>query len=419
MKTSRRKLLQSGFNLTAAAMIAPEVLIARVRQGYSSAEIDQQIKKGKQLKGLAKADLVTPCLILDLDLFESNIARMAGHVRQSKINLRPHGKTHKCPEVAHRQLKAGAIGLCVATIREAEAMAEAGVTGLLITSELVGKAKIERLIKLLRRSPETMTVVDDLAHARQLSEAATAAKVTLGILLDVDPAGRRTGVPAGELAIKLAEQLVKLPGLKLRGIHGYSGVSAHVNGFEARRNHSIKVMTPVLETFARLKKNGFPMEIMSGGSTGTYNVDTELDGVTELQAGSYVFMDKEYRMVGGKNGAVYDDFDCALTVMATVISKVYDDHATVDAGIKAFAKDRKFDADVKGITGVNFSAGSDEHGTLMFNTNLGPSREIKLGDRIEFIVPHCDPNVNLYDRIYCTRGENVVDVWRTVGRYGD
>jgi D-serine deaminase-like pyridoxal phosphate-dependent protein len=127
-------------------------------------------------------------------------------------------------------------------------------------------------------------------------------------------------------------------------------------------------------------------------------------------------MDKEYRDCGGRGGPVYDDFACALSVMATVISKVYDDHATVDAGIKAFAKDRKFDAEVKGITGVNFSAGSDEHGTLMFNN---PSREIKLGDRIEFIVPHCDPNLNLYDRIFCTRGEAVVDVWRTIGRYGD
>lgn len=403
----------------AATTAAPELIIAKSKTGYSHSEIDDRQKSGRGLNGpyrLTKADLTTPCLLLDLDLFEANITRMAAHARAAKINLRPHGKTHKCPEVAHRQLKAGAIGLCVATIREAEAMAAAGVNGLLITSELVGKPKIERLMKLVRRAPDVMTVVDNLAHAQQLNDAAIAAKLKLNLMMDVDPAGRRTGVPAGEQAVKLAEQLVKLPGLKLRGIHGYSGVSAHVTGFEARRGHSTKVMSPVLETFAQLKKAGLPMEIMSGGSTGTYNIDTELEGMTELQVGSYVFMDKEYRMVGGKSGVVYDDFGCALTVMGTVISKVYDDHATVDAGIKAFAKDRKFDADAKGITGVNFSAGSDEHGILSF---ANPSREIKLGDRIEFIVPHCDPNVNLYDRMYCTRGENVVDVWRTVGRYGD
>lgn len=415
MKKSRRDFISSGLGLAAIAA-APELIIPQTVSGYSHDEIDNRVMSGKGLAGLTKADLVTPSLLLDLDLFEANIAKMAAHAKAAKLNLRPHGKTHKCPEVAHRQLKAGAIGLCVATIREAEAMAAAGVKGLLITSELVGKPKIERLIKLVRRAPDTMTVVDNLAHAQQLNDAAVAAKLKLNVMMDVDPAGRRTGIPAGEQAIKLAEQLAKLPGLKLRGIHGYSGASAHVTGFEARRNHSTKVMTPVLETFAQLKKIGLPVEIMSGGSTGTYNIDTELQGMTELQVGSYVFMDKEYRMVGGKSGAVYEDFGCALTVMGTVISKVYDDHATLDCGIKAFAKDRKFDADVKGITGVTFSAGSDEHGTLALQN---PSREIKLGDRIEFIVPHCDPNVNLYDRMYCVRGENVVDVWRTVGRYGD
>lgn len=422
MTTSRRTMLRSALALTAAAISsknvsarAPEIL-TKTATGYAHSEIEARLKSGRGPDSLTKADLTTPCLLLDLDLLEANIAKMAAHAKAAKINLRPHGKTHKCPEIAQRQLKAGALGLCVATIREAEAMAAAGVKGLLITSELVGKPKIERLMKLLRRTPDTMTVVDDLSHAVQLSEAAVAAKLKLNVLMDVDPAGRRTGVPAGEQAVKLAEQLVKLPGLKLRGIHGYSGVSAHVNGFEARRNHSVKVMTPVLETYAQLKKLGLPVEIMSGGSTGTYNIDSEFAGMTELQAGSYVVMDKEYKLVGGKSGAVYEDFACALTVMGTVISKVYDDHATVDAGIKAFAKDRKFDADVKGISGVTFSAGSDEHGTLAF---ANPSREIKLGDRIEFIVPHCDPNVNLYDRMYCVRGENVVDVWRTVGRYGD
>ncbi len=415
MKKSRRDFISSGLGLAAIAA-APELIIPQTVSGYSHGEIDNRVMSGKGLAGLTKTDLVTPSLLLDLDLLEANIAKMAAHAKAAKLNLRPHGKTHKCPEVAHRQLKAGAIGLCVATIREAEAMAAAGVKGLLITSELVGKPKIDRLIKLVRRAPDTMTVVDNLAHAQQLNDAAVAAKLKLNVMMDVDPAGRRTGIPAGEQAIKLAEQLAKLPGLKLRGIHGYSGASAHVTGFEARRNHSTKVMTPVLETFAQLKKIGLPVEIMSGGSTGTYNIDTELQGMTELQVGSYVFMDKEYRMVGGKSGAVYEDFGCALTVMGTVISKVYDDHATLDCGIKAFAKDRKFDADVKGITGVTFSAGSDEHGTLALQN---PSREIKLGDRIEFIVPHCDPNVNLYDRMYCVRGENVVDVWRTVGRYGD
>jgi D-serine deaminase-like pyridoxal phosphate-dependent protein len=402
-------------SLTAASAVH-EILLAKSRTGYSRAEIDDRVKSGKGLNGVTKADLVTPALLLDLDLFEANIARLAAHAKAAKINLRPHGKTHKCVDIAQRQIKAGALGLSVATIREAEAMAAAGVKGLLITSELVGKPKIDRLVKLVREAPDTMAVVDNFDHARQLSEAAAAAKLQLNVLLDVDPGGRRTGVSPGDAAIALAEKLVKLPNLKLRGIHGYSGVSAHVNTFEARRSHSLKVMTPIAETFARMKKLGMPVEILSGGSTGTYNIDTEIEGMTELQCGSYVFMDLEYQRVGGKSGPVYDDFSSALTVMATVISRNYDTHATVDAGIKAFAKDRKFDAEARGITGVSFSAGSDEHGIL---TLTSPSREVKLGDRLEFIVPHCDPNLNLYDRIFCVRGENVVEVWRTVGRYGD
>jgi D-serine deaminase-like pyridoxal phosphate-dependent protein len=416
MKSTRRDLLCSGMGLVAVAGMS-EILIAAEKTGYSHSEIDDRVKSGRGLDGLTKADLTTPVLLVDLDALEANIEKMAKHAKAAKINLRPHGKTHKCPEIAQRQIKAGAIGLCVATIREAESMAAAGVKGLLITSELVGKPKIERLLKLTRKAPDTMSVVDNLVHAQQLSDAAVSAKVNLNIMIDIDPAGRRTGVPPGEMAIGLTEKIVKLPNLKLRGIHGYSGGSAHVIGFEARQQHSKTVMSPLIETFARLKKMGLPMEIMSGGSTGTYNIDTEIEGMTELQVGSYVFMDVDYRAIGGRNGAVYDDFAPSLTVMATVISKSYADRATTDAGIKAFSTDRtKYFPEIKGATGVTVAYGGDEHGILTFNN---PSREFKIGDRVEFVIPHCDPNVNLYDRMYCVRGDQVVDVWRTAGRYGD
>lgn len=416
MKPTRRNILRGGLG-TAALIGTPEFIAARGRPGSLEAEALENLKEDLKDKKMTKEELTTPALILDLDLLEANIAKMSAHAQAAKIALRPHGKTHKCPEIAQRQIKAGAIGLCVATIREAEAMSAAGVKGLLITSELVGKPKIERLIRLTGRAPDTISVVDDSAHANQLSEAAVAANINLNVMIDVDPGGRRTGVPAGEAAVGLAEKIVKLPNLKLRGIHGYSGSSAHVVGFEERRNHSTKFMTPVLETWSRLKRMGLPLEIMSGGSTGTYNIDVGLEGMTELQVGSYVFMDVEYRGIGGQSGAVYDDFAPSLTVMATVISKNYEDRATTDAGIKAFATDRvKLTPEIKGISGISYGYGGDEHGILTLNH---PERELKIGERVEFIVPHCDPNVNLYDRIFCVRGEKVVDVWRTVGRYGD
>jgi 3-hydroxy-D-aspartate aldolase len=412
MKPTRRNILRGGLG-TVALIGTPEILIARGQP--NKPEIDEPMKD--KYKKMTKADLTTPALILDIDLLESNIGKMSAHAKASKIDLRPHGKTHKCPEIAQRQINAGAIGLCVATIREAEAMSAAGIKGLLITSELVGKPKIERLIKLTSKAPDTISVVDNPADAQQLSDAAVAAKINLNLMIDVDPGGRRTGVPAGDAAVALAEKIVKLPNLKLRGIHGYSGSSAHVTGFDERKNHSTMHMTPVLETFARLKKMGLPMEIMSGGSTGTYNIDIGLEGMTELQVGSYVFMDVEYRGIGGKSGAVYDDFAPSLTVMATVISKSYAERATTDAGIKAFATDRvKLTPEIKGISDITVAYSGDEHGILTLNN---PDRELKIGDRVEFIVPHCDPNVNLYDRIFCVQGEKVVDVWRTVGRYGD
>jgi D-serine deaminase-like pyridoxal phosphate-dependent protein len=217
----------------------------------------------------------------------------------------------------------------------------------------------------------------------------------------------------GDDALRLAEKIMKLPKLKLRGVHSYSGVSSHVTGFQSRHEHSHQVMQAPLESFFRMQKAGMPVEIMTGGSTGTYNIDTGLKGMTELQTGSYVFMDVDYRRIGGKSGDVYDDFAPALTVLATVISKNHPDRATVDAGFKAFATDRKFGPEVKELSGVEYQFNGDEHGALLLNN---PSREVRLGDRLEFIVPHCDPNVNLFDSFFCLRKDKVVAVWPVAGR---
>ncbi len=410
MNTSRRNLLKSSLGLATAS----ELLFPKLHTGSAQAESEERMRTEKDV---TKSDLVTPCLLLDLDAFEANISKMAAHCKAANISLRPHGKSHKCVEIAQRQLKAGAIGLSVATIREAEAMAAAGIKGMLITSELVGRPKIERLIRVLRKAPDTMAVVDNLTHAQELNDAAAAAKLKLNVLIDVDPGGKRTGVASGAPTIALAEKLMKLPSLKLHGFHCYSGSSAHIAGFEARRQHSMNAMTPGLETFAQLKQRGLPMDILSGGSTGTYNIDPNFKGMTELQCGSYVFMDVEYINIGGQRDAnLYDDFKSSLTVMATVISRNHPDRATTDAGIKSFATDRKFGPNFKDLTGARVFISSDEHGTVMLDN---PSREIKLGDRLEFIIPHCDPNVNLYDRMYCVRGEKVIDAWRIVGRHGD
>jgi 3-hydroxy-D-aspartate aldolase len=409
MKTTRRDLLRSGMGLAA---VGPTLLFSNKTSGYAHREITQRLSGGKGLNGLTKHDLSTPSLLLDLDLFESNIAKMSNHARAASINLRPHAKTHKCAEIAIRQIRAGALGVCAATIREAEAMAAAGIKGILITCEMVGRERIERLLRLTQKAADTISVVDNTAHVAQLNDAATAAKIKLNVMIDIDPGMRRTGIPAGDRAVALAEKIKKLPSLNLSGVQCYSGVSSHVVGFEARRAHSEKATAPAFETIERLKKMGIEVNMVSGGSTGTYNIDPGLKGLTELQAGSYVFMDVEYRNIGGKSGALYDDFGQSLTVVATVISQSHAGVATVDAGFKAFATDRSYGPDIKGVTGIKYHFAGDEHGILELQK---PSREIRLGDRLEFIVPHCDPNVNLYDRIYCLRGEKLEAVW-TIAR---
>jgi 3-hydroxy-D-aspartate aldolase len=409
MNLSRRSILKGSL---AALSVGPAIRLAGAPTGYSGLELERHLANGKPL---TKHDLPTPSLLLDLDAFEFNVARMAAHAREAGLALRPHAKTHKCVEVAKRQLAAGALGVCVATIREAEAMAAGGISGLLITSEMVGPEKISRLIELTRRQPDTMSVVDDARHARQLSAAAAAAKVTLNVMIDIDPGGRRTGIAPGDPAKSLARDIVRLPHLSLRGIHSYAGPSSHVVGYEARRTHSHQAMSGAIATLTDLRREGMPLEILSGGSTGTYNIDPELKALTELQVGSYVFMDVDYRRIGGRSGALYDDFRPALTVLATVISRQHRDLATVDAGLKAFATDRRFGPDLKDVTGVEFSWGGDEHGMLKL---VNPSRAIELGDRLEFIVPHCDPNVNLYDRLVVVRGEKVEALWPIARGYG-
>lgn len=378
----------------------------------NSKDKPQSDKEGRtprrESAGLSKHDLPTPSLLVDLDLMDSNIETMGAFVRSSGLSLRPHVKTHKCGEIARRQVLAGAVGVCAATLREAEAMAQAGIAGILITGEAVGREKVERLVRLTRRQPDTMSVVDCAAHAEQLSDAARAAGVTLNVLIDIDPGLHRTGIPAGDGAIALAEQIAGLPGLLLRGLQCYSADTSHVPGFEARRAHSEHCMLPAIETFSRLKEIGLPVEIMSGASTGTYNIDAAFTGMTELQCGSYVFMDVDYRKIGGRGGPEYEDFAQCLTVLATVISRNHPRMATVDAGFKAFATDRPFGPVLKGITGVTYRFGGDEHGMLELED---PSREIRLGDRLEFVIPHCDPTVNLHDQIYGLRGDRVEAVW--------
>jgi len=362
---------------------------------------------------MTRAEIPTPALLLDLDRFERNIAKMAAHVKAAGKRIRPHAKTHKCPEIARRQIAAGAVGVCVAKVGEAEVMAAAGVRNLLITTEVVGPEKIGRLLGVLRRQPETLVVVDHPDNVRELGDAVARAGLVLNVLVDVDVGGRRTGTQPGEPALDLAHRVKGQPALNLRGLQGYAGHCAHVIGYEERRKTSRRWMGRLMKTRELFEKHDMPVDIVTGGSSGTFNIDVELPGLTELQAGSYCVMDLDYRRIGSPRGAAYDDFEMALTVLTTVVSVPTAEMAMVDGGFKAFSTDRPFVPEAVEWPGVEYSWAGDEHGRL---TTTEPGRLPKLGQLIEFFPPHCDPTINLYDRIYAMRGDKVEAVWDVAGR---
>jgi D-serine deaminase-like pyridoxal phosphate-dependent protein len=358
-------------------------------------------------------EIPTPALLLDLDRFERNIDRMAAHVTRAGKKLRPHAKTHRCPEIARRQIALGALGVACAKLGEAEVMVEAGIRGVLITTEIVTPDKIRRLTRLLEQAPDTLLVIDDPENANALSRAATSRGLVVNALVDVEVGGRRTGIQPGEPALGLARTIAGLPGLRLRGLQGYAGQCAHVIGWSARRDASRAAMAPLMETRRLLEADGLPVEIVAGGSTGTHDIDVELEGLTELQAGSYCVMDIDYRRVGGRSGDAMTEFETALTVVATVVSVPEKNRAMVDAGLKSFSTDKPFPPEAVERPGVEYAFAGDEHGRLALHD---PDRPLKLGERIEFFPPHCDPTINLYDRIHAVRGTTLEAVWPVAAR---
>ncbi|HEY2933102.1 MAG TPA: DSD1 family PLP-dependent enzyme [Acidobacteriota bacterium] len=407
MNSTRRTFVSSLLPVSMAALPA-------ARKGYSMAEIDRKASRGVKAAKLSKPDLPTPALLVDLDVFEANIKKMAAHARAAGKNLRPHAKTHKSAEAARRQQAAGAIGVCVATVPEAEVMVRGGIRGVLLTSPIMTAGKMERMVRLAGEEPALIVAVDHPRQVELYQAAAAAARRRLNVVVDLSVGDGRTGAASVESALDLAKLVDKSGNLKLRGAEAYSGRSSHTVGFEKRRAYSHEVMAAALNLRERLRTTGLPADVLSGGSTGTYNIDTELDGITELQVGSYIFMDVDYRRIGGKSGEHYEDFAPSLSVLATVVSANQKTHVTLDAGVKAFSTDRQFGPVARDIQGVSYGWGGDEFGILRLEN---PSREVKLGDRLEFIVPHCDPTVNLYDRIYACRGDQVEEIWSVMDRW--
>jgi D-serine deaminase-like pyridoxal phosphate-dependent protein len=353
-------------------------------------------------------DLPTPALLVDLAALEANIAAMARHAGANHKRLRPHAKAHKCVEIARRQMAAGAIGLCAATVPEAELLVRAGLRGVLLTSPLADPNKIRRIARLSSTAPDLMVVADHPEQVRMYEFAAEAEGATVNVLVDVDVGDHRTGTAPGAPALRLAHAILDQSRLRFRGLQAYGVKASHVAQSE-RREFSAAALRAAVETRRLLESEGIAVEIVTGGSTGTYRVDAEGPVLTELQAGSYVFMDGAYARIGGIG------FAHSLQVLATVISANQPDRVTVDAGYKAFSTDRPFGPDPLQCAGARYEWAGDEFGFLFLE---GAAQPVRLGDRIRFIPPHCDPTVNLYDRLYVMSGDSVVDMWPIMDRPG-
>ena len=406
LSMSRRRFLQS---TGAAAIWLPTTV-----KGYTASEIQALYVDGEMQEDVSKWELDTPCLCVDLDLLETNIAAMESTVNQNGIASRPHAKTHKTPVIAQMQLDSGSVGICTAKISEAEAMYQNGIDEILMTTTNVTPTKIRRAMNLRQENPRFVQATDSSQNARLLSEAASAMGITADVVVDVDPGGHRTGITPGTPALELAQLIDSLPSLNLRGLLCYDGGSQHVKGFEERKNQTLERLSGATDTFDLFNQSGLSTEIFSGGGTGTYNIDHETRGLTDVQVGSYVFMDAQYIDIGGETDKdVYSDFAASLTILTTVLNDQYEGRVTTDAGAKACTINRPW-ARVKGETGMSYTSGSDEFGTLRYEDNA--SRSYRVGEKLELIVSHCDPVVNLYNQMYAIRNDRVEAVWQIAAR---
>ncbi len=359
----------------------------------------------------SRLSLNTPVLVIDRDTLQRNIDAMAAFARDKGMALRPHAKTHKSADIAKLQLAAGAVGVCCAKLGEAEALAEGGVQNILITSPVVTPQAIARLIALNGKISQLRVVADNPDNVDALAAATKAAGRALDVVVDIDPGIRRTGVPSAEAALELTQRIAAAETLRFAGVQYYCGAQQHIESYADRRAaiaDRTEYLRGVVETLSRA---GYVPEVITGGGTGTHRIDAELGVLTELQAGSYVFMDKQYNDCD-LDGGGGKPFETSLFVDAHVISANSSSMATIDAGFKALSTDGGLPVVMDGApAGAMFVFMGDEHGAL-----IAPDHTFRIGDHVSLAVPHCDPTVNLYEAYHVVRDGALIDIWPVSAR---
>lgn len=349
--------------------------------------------------GMKLAEVDTPALVIDLDAFERNLRAMAEAVTPTGLRLRPHAKTHKSPVIARRQVALGAVGVCCQKVSEAEALADGGIDDVLVTNEVVGARKLERLAALARRA-KVGVCVDDAQNVRDISAAAVRFGAEIEVLVEIDVGAGRCGVVPGEPAVALAEEIAALPGLDFGGLQAYHGAAQHLRHAEERAAAIGRAAELTRQTVDLLALSGFECRTVGGAGTGTYALEAASGVWNELQCGSYIFMDADYARNLDAEGEPVAEFEHALFVLSTVMSQPAEGRAVLDAGLKALAFDSG-PPEIHGRRDLRFESASDEHGKLTFEAGNQPLRP---GDRLLLVPGHCDPTVNLHDWYVAVRG---------------
>lgn len=361
----------------------------------------------------SRAALNTPVLVLDRDQLDRNIAILQTLASARGVALRPHAKTHKSVDIARRQIAAGASGICCAKIGEAEVLADGGIGNILITSPVAAPMAILRLAALAKRGEGTIAAIDSPAVVARIQHALAAEGAMLDVVIDIDPGIRRTGVASPEAAVALADAIAVADNITLRGVQYYCGMQQHIEDYAARRAAMIDRTEYLQRVIAALTEAGYPPRLVTGSGTGTHRIDLDLGVFTELQAGSYVFMDKQY-LDCDLTGDGAPPFAPSLAVDARVVSANHDALVTIDAGFKSLSTDG-------GVAQVRQGAAADtmvvfmgdEHSALIAP---GIGGTLQPGDLVSLTVPHCDPTVNLYDNFHVVQDGTLVAIWPVSAR---
>ncbi len=356
--------------------------------------------------GRAVDELDTPALCIELPKLDANIERAAAMCRERNIGWRPHAKGHKCPQIARRQMAAGAIGVTCAKLGEAEVLAAGGVNDLLIANQIAGPAKLARLAEL-RRTADPIVTVDHAEQVDALARTMRDAGVTVRTLIEVDIGLHRAGVAPGDATLALARQIAASDGLQLAGIMGYEGHLLTVPDLEEKQQRIRAALAELVNTAELLASEGLPCPIVSAGGTGSFLISIDCPGISELQAGGLIFMDVFYREQCQVTG-----FEHALTILSTVVSRPTADRAIIDAGRKTMNCELEF-PQIVSHAGIRVARLSAEHGQLELAAEAQP---LAIGDRVTLIPGYGDFTTVLHNDFYVVEGDRVVDVWPLAAR---